>query len=85
MRAVTPASFMAWELSSTEWPKDERTTTGRLVFKLSSVALVTSTPSGSMPCWNQFTTFSQRLGLAFFSLSRQAWMRAWNCGTVSGW
>ncbi len=78
-----PASSSARRLTSAEWPKDERTTTGRAVFKASSVTALVATPSGCMPCWNQLTTTSQRLASAPFSRSRQAWMRAWNCATVS--
>jgi len=81
---LTPASAIAREFSCTEWPKDERTMTGRVVFNVSRVALVVTVPAGRIPCWNQFTTSSGRSGVLPLSRSRQAWMRAWNRGTVSG-
>ncbi len=77
-----PASAMAREFNCTEWPNEERTITGRVVLSASSVAAVVPTPSGCMPCWNQFTTSSGRSEAACLSRSMQAWMRAWNCGTV---
>ena len=76
-------SASAREFTRLLCPKESCTMMGRAVCSESSIFLETSTPFGCMPYWNQCPTTSKESGPAFLSASRHAWIRAWNCVTVS--
>jgi len=81
--ALMLACCRARVLTSAVCANDDMTKIGRRVLSESSVARLVATPFGSIASRNQLTTSSHLSGSALAVSSRQAWMRACSCATVS--